>query len=198
VVEELDNKHLLLLYLADELSPPQRGRLERLLASDQELRLELDRLGAAQGSLEAGLGRLDELCPLPVKADSAVRRVARDMRSRAIQLGVSSRQTAPRYNHGLRRIAFPAAVAASVLVTVMVWIDRRERAAVGPANRRQVSVVPSDSPQTTDPANVESESDFALWRDSFQTHLASATTTEGVSRDEISPFLLNANATMQD
>jgi anti-sigma factor RsiW len=71
---------LLVLYLAEELSPGERAEVERMIASDEPMRQMLDELRAAQTSLGAALARLDETQPMPQAEVAAVaRRTARSI-----------------------------------------------------------------------------------------------------------------------
>src|SRR5438128_12579134 len=98
-LEHLGPSELLVLYLADELSPGDREEMERRLAIDAGLSAELERLRGAYAVLHDAFAAADHSSGLPVKADVAVRRTARAMQewqirraSQAIAAGENPRE----------------------------------------------------------------------------------------------------------
>src|SRR5688572_32911208 len=81
LLEHLDSPDaVLMMYLADELPTEDRARVERILADDAAMRDELDRLRAAQESVDGALAGADAARPLPGSEAAGVRQVGRMIR----------------------------------------------------------------------------------------------------------------------
>jgi anti-sigma factor RsiW len=119
-----DNREpVLLLYLANELSPEDRAELERILTTDASLRHELESLRTLQSEVAEGLEALDAATPLRTSQEISTRRVVREMRrvqlelvTRApMQLEASSFRAWPRWVYPV------AAVAAMIIIVLGLW-----------------------------------------------------------------------------
>ena len=74
---ELDTTARLLLYLAGELSPRERGEIDARLAREAGMREQLEQLRLVQEQLDATLMHADETQRLPLSAEAAARKVGR-------------------------------------------------------------------------------------------------------------------------
>jgi len=114
---------ILLLYLADELSPADRAEVKRLLAEDPSLQNDLEALGSLHTEVVGGLDSLDSATELKASADISVRRVVREMRKH--QLVLDSRAPAqfePSTIRAIPRWVYPIAAAAALIFIVLgLW-----------------------------------------------------------------------------
>jgi anti-sigma factor RsiW len=123
MIDKLDNnENILLMYLADELPAEDRLEVEQMLRIDGSMRLEFDRLQAAQEVFDNELGMLDELQPLPTRPDAAVRRVGREMRQWAARPRKPITAAGGQARSTPRRWAMPATAAALFALAIGIWV----------------------------------------------------------------------------
>jgi len=129
---QLDRQSLLMLYAADELPADQRIALEAQLATDAEMASELQQIRGAMESTEGSIKQLDGMQRLPSNEGVAVRRAARAMqqwtvdRLRSVSEPEKRKLVIPWWS-------YPAAAAAIVIVSFLVWSSHQEVGPVGPA-----------------------------------------------------------------
>src|SRR4051812_25234507 len=75
-----DRESILLLYVADELSPADRAEVERMLSSDSSMAAMLEELRLSQDSLDAALARVDARHAIPGSASASARQFGRAVR----------------------------------------------------------------------------------------------------------------------
>jgi hypothetical protein len=127
-----DDDALLVMYLANELSPADKVRVEDRLVTDSALRAALADLRAAQTVYDDVFRRLDAAMPLPLSAEAAAQRTSRLMRH-----WVSGRIIRPQVAPKRRQLSFPwwsypLATAAAVAILVTVWgVERVGRQKIG-------------------------------------------------------------------
>src|ERR1700722_5504047 len=111
---------LLLMYIADELSPKDRADFETRLLTDAPLAAELARLRAADASFVSAMKALDFGQP-PATSDTA----AAERANRAVRLWVTTRQarpkTVPRKEHLLPWGSYPLGAGGGILVVIVFW-----------------------------------------------------------------------------
>jgi len=118
---------LLVLYLANELSAGERDEVERMLAAEASMRVMLDELRGAAGTITAALARLDESQPLPAAEVAGVaRRTVRSMNQwqtrRLASQAAPARNSNPRRGlAGWRGYALAAAVAILFIGLYVYW-----------------------------------------------------------------------------
>lgn len=129
--EKLDTESLLLLYLADELPADQRLLIESRLAREPELAAQFESLRDLQTGLMESIRQDDQTSRMPVNEAVAVRRVSRAMEQWQVdRLAIRSVDDKPRRSIPLW--AYPAAVAAMIIVGFLTWSMRQEIKPVGP------------------------------------------------------------------
>jgi len=111
---------LLLMYLADELSPKDRAELEIRLRADAGLSAELERLRTAQEFFDGAMKAMDF-----GQTASASDAAAAERADRAIRVWAAARNSRPRQTKPKERFlpwwSYPLASAAAVLVAVVYW-----------------------------------------------------------------------------
>jgi len=120
---QTDREAVLLLYLADEMTPEDRAELERMLTVEPALRHDLDRIRELQATVAGGLEAMDSAGPLRMSEEASTRRVMREMRrfqlelnSRApVQLEASSLRSWPKWIYPV------AAAAAAIFIVLGLW-----------------------------------------------------------------------------
>jgi anti-sigma factor RsiW len=211
VIEKLENnEHILLMYLADELPAGDRADVERMLAADASLRRGWQELQALHATVGHGLGRLDEISPMPVNADFALRQVGRAMRQKMAQPAIASAAAASGRAPRSWWWLYPTVTAASIAIIAMVWLNRQQSPTSMPA--AYPPLLPSDSPEPLADSQNANESDDELLIDSFTPSAGSeqkdvraadedskqrVATGDVVPQDEISRYLLSATASEQ-
>jgi anti-sigma factor RsiW len=161
VIRQLDNYAVLLLYLADELSPGEREVVSQRLAADEQLRAELAQLAQTHDLISASLARMDAA---PLHGESAAeRRLGEMMRRRILELRAARLPGRSASRIGSTRFpvwAYPAAAAAFIAIgTVAIWGLRPDKRVVTPANnpsRWQFSGVNSPSKMLASEIQVDS------------------------------------------
>ena len=115
-----DRELILLLYTADELSSPDRAEVDRLLASDEALRRQLQALRASQEMLDRKLAEHDAAHPIPGSRSAAARHFGR-----AVQQWHIDRLARPQVEHKsplrFQWWAYPLATAAAITIAFLVW-----------------------------------------------------------------------------
>ena len=157
VLQQLDDKQaVLLMYVADELTPDDRAEVERMLAVDADLRAELERLRDASAWFADQMRRSDRFARPTVPEYAAVRRVGRAMRQwHARRLAAAPAGPAART---LRYPwwAYPLAAAASVVIAFLVWWGNTERTNLAQRDRGMAPQAYEETqPQPPDAALIE-------------------------------------------
>lgn len=116
-----DRESMLLLYLADELSPAERLRVERLLAGDAELSTKLSELREMQEHLESGLAAADAASFLPGSPAASARQFARSVKSWQEERSAAAARSAPPPQLRFPWWSYPLATAAAATLAVVVW-----------------------------------------------------------------------------
>jgi len=115
-----DDRGILLLYLADELSPGDRQLIQQRLAVEAPLAAQLAELQAAHGAFMDAMNTLDAATPPPVPELAAMQRANRAIRQWATRkLAHPAPAEAPRPL--IPQWWYPIAAAAMVIVAVTVW-----------------------------------------------------------------------------
>jgi hypothetical protein len=162
---------ILLMYLAEELPEADRVEVDRRIAEDASVRIELEALRQMQASIWAGLGDLDRQSRPPVPDSVVNRRVGRLIKD---WLKARSEIPAPipmprRQMHWIR---YGVAVAAMLLIGFFLW--PRERS-LTEASRPLSITQPDDSTMAdntntddaTAPADASQNDQVALLSESF-------------------------------
>jgi anti-sigma factor RsiW len=123
VLNQLEsNEAILLMYLADELSAPDRAEVERRLSADAALREELESLRGAQDYAMSAMHALDGGHATALQG-AASRRVVRAMQR--WQAGRALERAAQPKNRGFRLYvpawSYPAAAAAAIILVLGMW-----------------------------------------------------------------------------
>ena len=195
MIEKLENnEQILLMYLAGELPPEDLADVDQMLASDGTLRRDWQQLQALHSTVGQGLGRLDEISPMPVSAQFAARQVSRAMRQKLAQPKMAPATTTL---IGQRRSwwwLYPTVAAASVAIVAMVWINHQPTPTSMPG-------LPSLHPSPLVDAQSPNEDDDKLLLDSLSPSdhqdQQLASTSDPMPQDEISQYLLNATSSTQ-
>jgi hypothetical protein len=119
--DTLDTTSQLQLYLAGEMTAAERGRVEQMLQADAAAREELEQLRALKSAAVGLIDRADRERPLPMSAEAAVRRFARDANQwNADRL--SRQRPEPEVRRGWNVRAWSAVAAVLVLsLTLYIW-----------------------------------------------------------------------------
>ncbi len=124
MLESLENNEvILLMYLAGELPPVDRGEVAQMLAGDANLRRELDRLREMTGDFANRVAALDRAEPITSEA-VIVRRLGRAMRRQlALQAEEARRNAKPARNRfALAWWAYPGIAAAAIFLAFLTWV----------------------------------------------------------------------------
>jgi anti-sigma factor RsiW len=121
-LQQLDRDSMLLMYLAEELSPGDRAEVERRLAIDPELTAALASMRDLQSGSELSLAVSDAQTALPMTCDTAVRRASRAMKQWQVDRQHQPPAGVPTKMHfRIPWWSYVAGVAASIIVGVLVW-----------------------------------------------------------------------------
>jgi hypothetical protein len=141
------NEAILLMYVADELPREDRAEVERMLSSDANLRIELDRLRGVDEMLsgatsaDGGMSRAAD--------EMAVRRVLREMKRHHAELVLRPKPVPPTTQRVLSLWTIPfAAAAAALFLFIGLWgfgVIEFDPVTVGPG-----PIVVGDNPDTID------------------------------------------------
>ncbi len=104
---------VLLMFVADELSPDENARVTELLATQPALRAELDQLQGLDASFVSMIAG-DVSIPAPGE-DAAIRNVMRELRRRQLQPAAATPSKRLPY------WAYPVSAAAAVLLGFLAW-----------------------------------------------------------------------------
>jgi hypothetical protein len=123
VIERLqNNQHILLMYLADELSPEDRREVDQMLATDAGLRAQLQQLEETQQAVYEGLSRLDGASRLSAGEAAAGRRAAAEIRRRLAKPEIAAETTVTEPRRRSLWWVYPTAAAAVVVLAAAVWM----------------------------------------------------------------------------
>jgi anti-sigma factor RsiW len=114
---------VLLMYLADELSEPDRAEVERQLAANPAMRVELDVLRRINEQILSNLDTLDSSERIPTIDASTIHRLSREMVRHQVELTMRSAAPAPTWqSRSWPWWAYPvASVAAAVFLVIGLW-----------------------------------------------------------------------------
>ena len=125
VIERLqNNQHVLLMYLADELSCEDRREVDQMLATDAGLRAQLQQLEETQQAVYEGLSRLDGASQLTGGEAAAIRRASAEIRSRLAKPELAMEPEAVEPRRRSLWWVYPTAAAAVVVLAAAVWMPR--------------------------------------------------------------------------
>jgi len=118
-----DREPVLLLYLADELSPADRAEVKRLLSEDSSLQQHLESLRALHAEVMGGFDDLEAATELSTSPEVSIKRVVREMRRHQLEFAgrapaafeASSIRKLPRWAYSV------AAAAAIVFIVLGLW-----------------------------------------------------------------------------
>ena len=169
VIEQLDNLgHVLLMYLADELPAEDRLEVERRLATDPDLRRQLDQLRLTHEATGEVLSRLDASSAQAALEQAVIRRTGRAIRQ--WQARPPRREAAREPGDRLRFPwwAYPSAAAASILIALLVLVFHGPSGPT-PSGAPSYAVEGSGLPDepTTAEAPALSDDGYALLQSSF-------------------------------
>jgi anti-sigma factor RsiW len=117
-----DPNALALMYLAGELNEEDQAEVERLLATDRDLRREVDRLRSIQMQVEGVLARWDQASPTAMSQEVAVRQVSRTMARWLVEGRAQPDKEVAQPALHLLRWAYPLAAAAMITLTCGLWL----------------------------------------------------------------------------
>jgi hypothetical protein len=169
MIEKLENNEAtLLMYLANELPPEDRAEVEQMLATDASMRRDLESLRGTLNETTEIFRRLDELQPMPVVPQVAVRQATRVIQQaltdRAVRATADQaeepRRSAPRW-------AYVAAAVAALLVGYTAWWGMRPETEsnVGPVAMAPDEMSPLLFPYPITPEIEQAVSEF---QDAFE------------------------------
>lgn len=132
----LSTESLLLMYLAGELPEEGRAHVERLLAKDPALRVQLDTLRDAYADVDEAIRAADLTERVATPASTAARRVGQQVRSRqAVALAEIPAEQPPRSLRLSGRAFLSAAAAVAAVVGCVLWYNARPPAGGGVAKQ---------------------------------------------------------------
>jgi hypothetical protein len=118
-----DREPVLLLYLADELSPADRAEVKRLLSEDPSLQQHLESLRALHAQVVGQLDDLEAATELNTSLEVSIKRAVREMRRH--QLESAGREPAALEASTFRKVprwAYSVAAAAAIIFIVLgLW-----------------------------------------------------------------------------
>ncbi len=120
-----NNEAILLMHLADELSAEDRAEVERMLATDGSMRVELERLRALREGTFALLGSFEPPAGLPGAEAVAVRRATRMMRQWQLDHATAIVPEPPFAELRFPWWSYPLTTAAAVFIAFLVWWGNR-------------------------------------------------------------------------
>jgi hypothetical protein len=121
LLQQLENNEaVLLMYLAEELPAEDRAEVGQMLATDANLRAELERLRASQDGVTALVAAADA-ARRPRPAAPAVRRVGREIHQWQVRRFAPPPPPEPSDELRFAWWSYPLATAAAVLIAFLVW-----------------------------------------------------------------------------
>jgi ferric-dicitrate binding protein FerR (iron transport regulator) len=144
LLDQLEDKEaILLMYLAEELSPAERQEVDQMLAADPDFARQLQGLSQLQDSTQQAVKALDNSEPAEA-SQSALRRASRLLR----QYADDRRQPAPVevVHRAFPWMRYGFSVAAAVLIGCMIWwnVQPTQTVRQEPAH---VAIVPVPPPE---------------------------------------------------
>jgi anti-sigma factor RsiW len=135
-----DNESILLMYLADELPPRDRQAVEQRLASDGELRRQLEALSELQEFCQKSIRALDAQSPADLTESATLRRAGRLLQQWAL-LQRRPEETGPLTTRPIPWLRYGLSAAAVMGLAYLVWWGNQ------PASAPQLTdVVPPPNP----------------------------------------------------
>jgi anti-sigma factor RsiW len=203
VIEKLENnEQVLLMYLAGELPAEDHEEVDQMLSVDTALQSELSLLLDTQNFVNGKLSLLDDISPMRVTVDFAARQVGREIRQRQANPRIPARVAKPEQPARSWRWLYPTTAAASIAILLMIWLGHQATSTNSPYSQspRLPSFAVADQSETTNllmeslqgPVGTDApdaKAAVATDDDSRQVALGDA-----MPQDEISQYLLNANA----
>jgi anti-sigma factor RsiW len=123
-LNQLDDRAILILYIADELTPSDRTIVDDRLATEENFRAELESLRATHDSVMQSLTALDARQPVGGRIASAQREVLRQMQQWHVRrLSNSVDYSTKRARKQRNRIHWllPVSGVAAALMGLMIW-----------------------------------------------------------------------------
>jgi anti-sigma factor RsiW len=204
VIETLNDNHsILLLYLTGELPESDRQAVEKRLAADLVFAAQLTELDATHRQLATGIAMLDGL-----DGSRAATRKAVDSAVEAVSAWrFGARQLRPAMSvrsHRLWSWIGPAALAASVLIAALIWVQRQPASSHPPLVVNAPGVTqPTTKASFEDPSSNNSndlallQQSFAAGADEISQHSRSELRREQIAKDDLSDYLLKTEANAQ-
>jgi len=169
-----NNESVLLMYLADELPPPDRAEVETMLANDPGLRRELEQLQEVHRKAMDALAALDAVDSMKIADATTIRRTSRVIRQWQADRAVAKvpQEEVPKLRYPWWAYPAVSVAAASVLLVFLLWwsspSDERQLADQQPGdfseyrNQRiadsiRLTLSAGEDPQKDDLANAEDE-----------------------------------------
>lgn len=212
MIEKLENnEQVLLMYQAGELPPEDHASVEQMLRADASLRRQYQDLQALQIAVGEGLGRLDEISPMPVTVDFAVRQVGRAIRQQLARPKLAPAAAASDRPMRSWWWLYPTVAAASVAIVAMIWLNHQANTPVV-MQPTAPQTLPDSLPSVADAQSYTGESDDALLLESLSPPAGSdrqearaadedarqqVASGDAMPEDEISQYLLSATAAGQ-
>jgi len=134
LIQELENNEaMLLMYLADELPAEDRVEVEQMLANDPGLRADLARIESAYTAAMGALATLDADRTAIPGENHALRQASRAMKQWQVDRLVRQPVAAPAIRSRVPTWAYPAGVAAMLLIGSLIWWGGQNDAVVPPS-----------------------------------------------------------------
>lgn len=124
LLEQLGNEQALLMYLAQELGPEDRGELEQMLLANPAMKAELESLRETQHKILSAMAVMDRSQPLPLSRQAAVRGVRRCLNLQQLVPALHESSTAAGTTQKSLRYpwwSYPLATAAAIVLAFLVW-----------------------------------------------------------------------------
>lgn len=158
LLQQLENNEaVLLMYLTDELPADDRAEVEQMLASDANLRAELEAMQAVHATVAAGLRELDRDSAPLVSEFAVVRKMGRVLRQWKLERFSQQNETISRRRFRMPWWAYPGAAAALVVFSVIAWWGLSNDGP--PGERRTEMAMEEEDPATRVAVSLLSQED---------------------------------------
>jgi hypothetical protein len=189
-----NDEQVLLLYLADEVTPAERAEIDVRLVQDVALAAKLEHLSTMHFQIEQRLRELDKFSGTTMRRDVAARQVGREIRQRLARPKAEPPVAATERRHRMLPWLIPSGIAAAIVVGTIAWVHHQAMVNEFAYNRER-------STQPIEPATIpsESEANVALLEQSFDMpgvdEVARADARRDVAReDDLSGYMLKLEA----
>ena len=185
-----DNNAILLLYLAGELPDADRREVERRLAADPNLAEQLAELKGIHQQIATQFAKLEQREENRPSPENAIEKAVAAVEGWRFGPRLVMPEPAPQ-RYRLWAWAAPAALAASVLVAALIWVEHR------PATSDPLAIHTAPPTSATSPDDTDSDTNLALLQQSFSTgfeqpqrRMVPDIRPEASARDDLSDYLL--------